>query len=219
MSSYISLSGVCKSYGQHKVLDMVSVSFEQGKIHGIIGRNGSGKTQLFKVICGYVIPDMGEVIVQNRKIGKEADYPESLGLLIENPGFLPGYSGFFNLQMLAAMNTKLHKKDLYRCLELVGLKNATNKKVGKYSLGMKQRLGIAQAILGDPDLLILDEPFNGLDKTGVNEIRNLLKSFVDNGRTILLASHNPYDISLLCETVHEMDAGKITECTKSLFHN
>ena len=208
---YIEIINISKAYGRQQVLKNITVSFEQEQIHGLVGRNGSGKTQLFKAICGYVLPDSGEVWVQGKRIGKQVDYPPSLGLLIEHPGFLPGYSGLFNLEMLAAMNTRLGRKDLLACLDQVGLRDAAGKKVSRYSLGMRQRLGLAQALMGSPDLLILDEPFNGLDKSGVEEIRALLLSLKAQGKTILLASHNSYDIEALCDTVHEMESGVIKE--------
>lgn len=207
----IQVRQINKSYGRQQVLKDVSVTFDQGRIHGIVGRNGSGKTQLFKAICGYVLPDSGEVKVAGQRIGKDRRFPEGMGLLIESPGFLPGYSGLFNLQMLAAMNTRLSKQDLLSLLDQVGLKDAAHKKVGKYSLGMRQRLGLAQALMGSPRLLILDEPFNGLDKRGVEEVRSLLLGLKLEGVTILLASHNPDDIRLLCDTVHEMDAGVLSQ--------
>ncbi|NLE24590.1 MAG: ATP-binding cassette domain-containing protein [Clostridiaceae bacterium] len=208
---YIIVRDVNKTYGKHQVLNSISVGFLKGKIHGVVGRNGSGKTQLFKVICGYVIPDSGSVKVAGKIIGKDRDYPDSMGLLIENPGFLTNYTGLFNLQMLAAMNTKLKKDDLVNLMKEVGLADAINKKVRKYSLGMKQRLGIAQALMGNPELIILDEPFNGLDKTGVEDVRKMILSLKEKGKTIMLASHNPYDIEVLCDTIHEMDAGRIME--------
>lgn len=211
MEALIQLKNINKSYGRQQVLKDLCVNFAKGKIHGIIGRNGSGKTQMFKVIAGYVLPDSGEVLVDGQKIGVEVDYPKNLGMLIESPGFLPGYSGLFNLQMLAAMNTKLGKKELLEILKTVGLENAVHKKVGQYSMGMRQRLGIAQAIMDTPSILILDEPFNGLDNAGVKEIRALLLQLRDEGKTILLASHHAEDISSLCDTVHEMEGGVIRE--------
>lgn len=206
---YIQIQRISKTYGKQRVLSDVSASFERGRIHGLIGRNGSGKTQLFKVICGYVVPDSGEVFVGGKQIGKDLQYPASFGLLIDGMGFLPRYSGLFNLQSLAALNTRLGKKDMLHLLDKVGLSEAAYKKVGKYSLGMRQRLGIAQALIGSPEFLLLDEPFIGLDKSGVKDIHILLKSLREQGTTILLASHNPYDIETLCDTVHEMDAGRI----------
>lgn len=205
----IQLSHISKSYRKHQVLKDVSVSFAPGQIHGMIGRNGSGKTQLFKVIAGYVAPDEGEVEVFGERIGRDVNHPSSVGVLIETPGFLPSVSGLFNLQMLAAINTRLRVRDLMDMLELVGLGNAANRKVGQYSLGMRQRLGIAQAMMGSPKLLILDEPFNGLDDAGVHEIRALLQRLRDEGTTILLSSHHAEDIAVLCDTVHRMEAGRI----------
>ena len=209
MENIITLEHVSKSYRNQQVLKDVSVSFEKGKIHGIIGRNGSGKTQMFKVIAGYVLPDCGNVIVNGEKIGVKTDYPRDLGMLIETPGFLPAYSGLFNLQMLAAMNTKLTREQLLQALHNVGLEGAVHKKVGQYSLGMRQRLGIAQAIMNEPQVIILDEPFNGLDNAGVKEIRNLLTRLRIEGKTILLSSHHAEDIKALCNTVHEMESGTI----------
>ena len=209
MDSIITLDHVSKSYRQQQVLKDISVSFAKGRIHGIIGRNGSGKTQMFKVIAGYVLPDHGTVVVNGEKIGVKTDYHRHLGMLIETPGFLPAYSGLFNLQMLAAMNTKLTREKLLNTLHNVGLDNAIHKKVGQYSLGMRQRLGIAQAIMDEPQIIILDEPFNGLDNAGVKEIRSLLVNLRNEGKTILLSSHHAEDIKALCDTVHEMESGKI----------
>lgn len=207
----IELKHVSKSYRRHLVLQDVSVSFAESQIHGMIGRNGSGKTQLFKIIAGYVTPDQGEVKVFGEHIGRDVNHPSSVGVLIETPGFLPSFSGLFNLQMLAAMNTHLRVKDLMSILDMVGLKDAANRKVGQYSLGMRQRLGIAQAMMNSPKLLILDEPFNGLDDAGVREIRALLQSLRERGTTILLSSHNAEDIAVLCDTVHRMESGRICE--------
>lgn len=207
--AYIEINDVTKSYGVQVVLNHVSVSWERGLIHGLIGRNGSGKTQLFKCICGYVTPDSGTIRVDAQAIGREIPYPKSLGLLIEGPGFLPDYSGLFNLQLLAAIRSKLTTNDLRSCLQKVGLGQAGRKRYAHYSLGMKQRLGIAQAIMENPDLIILDEPFNGLDNAGVQEIRSLLQGLAAEGKTILLSSHHAEDIHHLCATVHEMEAGRI----------
>lgn len=206
----IDIRDVSKSYGRHRVLRQVSVSFEAGRIHGIVGRNGSGKTQLFKVIVGYVLPDAGSVTVDGQAIGRGRRFPGCMGLLLDTPGFLPSYSGLSNLSMLAAMNTRLRQDALKELMRRVGLGDAIHQRVSQYSLGMRQRLGIAQALMGEPRLLILDEPFNGLDKRGVGEVRALLMQLRDQGVTVLLASHNPEDIRLLCDTVHEMDAGVLT---------
>lgn len=209
MEACIVLEHVTKSYQRHQVLKDICVDFAPGCIHGIVGRNGSGKTQMFKTIAGYVLPDTGRVVVEGMAVGCNIDHPKRLGLLIEAPGFLPGYSGLFNLQMLAAMNTKLRRKNLLDVLHSVGLDGVEHKRVSQYSLGMRQRLGIAQAIMDAPSLIILDEPFNGLDNAGVKEVRQLLIRLRNEGKTILLSSHHAGDISALCDTVYEMEAGSI----------
>lgn len=209
MEYAVEVHHVTKSYHGNTVINDVSVSFERGKIHGIIGRNGSGKTQLFKIIAGYVAAEKGTVMAFGKEMGKQINHPEKMGVLIETPGFLPGYSGLFNLEMLAAMNTKLTKQELINSMTEVGLRDAIHKKVNQYSLGMRQRLGIAQAIMGSPELIILDEPFNGLDQNGVVEIRKLILHCKEIGQTVLLSSHYAEDINVLCDTVHQMEAGVI----------
>lgn len=211
METIISVKEVTKSFKETTALDHISAEFEKGKIHGIVGRNGSGKTVLFKCICGLMYPDSGEVWVDGKRIGKDVDMPENVGAIIEAPGFLPTYSGYKNLSFLANIRRKIGKKEILEALELVGLGETGKKHVGKYSLGMRQRLGIAQALMEDPDILVLDEPMNGLDNRGVEDIRKLLLDLKARGKTILLASHNREDISILCDTVREMDGGRILE--------
>lgn len=206
----IEINHVSKTFGEEKVLKDVSHFFAKGQTHGIVGNNGSGKTVLMKCICGFLLPDSGEVKVDGKRIGKDVDFPDSIGVIIETPGFLPHMSGRKNLQILASLKQKIDREDIDSYIKMVGLDPKIKKPVGKYSLGMRQRLGIAQAIMENPEVLILDEPFNGLDKNGVLHIRNLLKSLHDEGKTILLASHNSQDIEELCQTVCEMDAGILT---------
>ena len=184
-------------------------------IHGIIGANGSGKTVLMKCICGFLLPDSGRVLIDGRQVGKAFDFPPSLGLIIETPGFLPSRSGISNLKLQAAIRHRAKKEDLIRAMERVGLDPGLRKPVGKYSLGMRQRLGLAQAIMEDPKLLILDEPFNGLDQKGAAEIRSLLLQLKQEGKTILLSSHNQTDIDTLCNTVLELGAGRIQQSDRS----
>lgn len=207
MEAIISVKEVTKEFKETTALNNITVEFEKGKIHGIIGRNGSGKTVLFKCICGLMYPGSGEIWVEGKRIGKDVDMPGNVGAIIEAPGFLPTYSGYKNLSFLANINRKIGKKEIEKVLETVGLGGVGKKHVGKYSLGMRQRLGIAQAIMENPDILVLDEPMNGLDNSGVEEIRKLLLELKDRGKTILLASHNREDISILCDTVREMDKG------------
>ncbi len=194
---------------KHQILQDVTVSFEQGQIHGLVGRNGSGKTMLMKCICGFVRQTEGTVLVQNRQVGKEIDFPDNMGIIIETPGFLPQYSGMRNLKLLAALNHRIGTEQIRTAMRNVGLDPDLKRKVRKYSLGMRQRLGLAQAIMEDPEILILDEPFNGLDKEGVGEMRTYLLDLRRLGKTILIASHSTEDIAILCDTVHEMDHGKI----------
>ncbi len=196
---------------KHQILQGVTVSFEEGKIHGLIGRNGSGKTMLMKCICGFVHPTAGTVVVQNQQVGKDIDFPDDMGIIIETPGFIPQYSGLRNLKLLAALNRKIGTEQIRAAMRSVGLDPDMKRKVRKYSLGMRQRLGLAQAIMENPSILILDEPFNGLDKEGVEDMRTYLLNLRKQGKTVLIASHSAEDISVLCDTVHEMDHGMITE--------
>lgn len=210
MENVIEVCDVNKYFGEEHVLKNVSHSFEKGKIHGIVGNNGSGKTVLMKCICGFLKPDSGVIYVNHKQVGKETDFPEDIGIIIETPGFLPHLSGTQNLKILASLLKKANALTIRAVLERVGLDPDMKKPVGKYSLGMRQRLGFAQALMEDPSLLILDEPFNGLDKHGVVHIRNVIKGLREEGKTVILASHNQVDIDELCDTVCEMDAGVLT---------
>ena len=207
METCIEVQNAVKRFRDQVVLKNVSISFEKGQIHGIVGRNGSGKTVLFKCICGLMHPEEGVIRVNGMRVGRDVDMPEDIGAIIEAPGFLPNYSGYKNLRFLANIRRKIGKEEILNVLKTVGLDPESRKHVGKYSLGMRQRLGIAQAIMEDPEILILDEPMNGLDNAGVQDIRALLLELKAQGKTILLASHNHEDIAALCDTVHEMDGG------------
>ena len=192
-----------------EILKNINLTFEKGKIHGLIGRNGSGKTMLMKCICGFVKPTSGEIKVNGEIVGKDCDFPKNMGIIIETPGFIPYYSGYKNLKLLADLNKKADKDKIRDTMKKVGLDPDLKRHVRKYSLGMRQRLGLAQAIMEDPEILILDEPFNGLDKDGVKDMRTYLLDLKTQGKTILIASHNSEDISVLCDTVQEMDKGEI----------
>lgn len=193
------------------ILTDISVNFERGKIHGLIGRNGSGKTMLMKCICGFVNPTEGMITVAGKQIGKDCDFPENTGIIIEIPGFIPYYSGYKNLKQLAGLQKKITADEIRSAMRAVGLDPELKRHVRKYSLGMKQRLGLAQAIMEDPALLILDEPMNGLDKDGVSDMRQYLLALKERGKTILIASHSAEDIDVLCDTVYEMDKGKLCQ--------
>lgn len=197
----IIVNNISKEFKSHCVLDHISVNFEAGKIHGIIGKNGSGKTVFLRLLCGLMSPSSGTVMVNGKVLGQDSDFAPNTGIIIETPSFLPYHSGYRNLRDLAAIRNIIHKDDIVDAMEKVGLDATSKKHVGKYSLGMRQRLGIAQAIMEHPALLILDEPMNGLDTQGIEDIRQLLLSLRTSGTTILLASHSTEDIDVLCDTV------------------
>ncbi|WP_425538254.1 ABC transporter ATP-binding protein [Microaceticoccus formicicus] len=209
--SEIKVINAYKKYGSHTVLTDINLEFESGKIYGIIGRNGSGKTVLLKSICGLIRLTSGEVHVNGKVVGKDIDFPEEIGLIIETPGFLMNYTGVKNLQLLAEIKGKITRSEIEESIKRVGLDPKLKKNVGTYSMGMKQRLGIAQAIMEKPDILLLDEPMNGLDNDGVKEMRELFTSLKEEGVLMLLCSHNPDDIKLLCDHVYEIDKGIINQ--------
>ena len=206
----ISVQGVSKNFGDAQVLRDVDRDFEEGKVHGIVGNNGSGKTVLMKCICGFLPPNEGKILVRGKQVGRDMDFPDDTGIIIETPGFLPNLTGMKNLELLASLRRRVDRVGIRETIRRVGLDPDMKKPVGKYSLGMRQRLGIAQAIMENPSILILDEPFNGLDKTGVAHMREVIKGLREQGKTIILASHNQMDIDELCDTVCEMDAGIMT---------
>lgn len=206
----ITVNNLSLTINKTEILKSVSATFETGKIHGLIGRNGSGKTMLMKCICGFVRATSGKVTVAGKEIGKDCDFPESVGVIIETPGFIPYYSGYKNLKLLADLRKKADKQAIYSAMQTVGLSPELKRHVKKYSLGMRQRLGLAQAIMEDPDLFILDEPMNGLDKDGVADMRRYLLDLKARGKTILIASHSAEDIEVLCDTVCEMDKGRLS---------
>lgn len=207
--SYVEVSHVSKAFKKQPILRDVSLSLEKGRITGLVGPNGSGKTVLMKIICGLMYADNGTVFVNQKQIGREIDFPESLGALIETPGFISYMSGYENLQGLAELKRVIGPGEIKESIRRLGLNPAERKKVGKYSLGMRQRLGIAQAIMEDPELLILDEPMNGLDRDGVLTVRQLLLNLKKEGKCILLASHNVEDIRILCDEVYEIQEGTV----------
>lgn len=203
----ISIENLNKQFKNQLVLNNINVKFSNGHIYGIIGRNGSGKTVLLKCICGFLKPTTGIISVNHKIVGKDIDFPENLGFIIETPGFLLNYSGYKNLKYLASIREKIDSNEIKESMSLVGLDSADKKHVGKYSMGMRQRLGIAQAIMEKPNILVLDEPMNALDKNGVGEMRRLFLKMKSEGKLILLTSHNREDIEILCDEVYEMEEG------------
>jgi ABC-2 type transport system ATP-binding protein len=202
---------VKKSFKDFIALKDINVEFDDGMIHGIIGRNGSGKTVLMKCICGFMPVDNGEITVNSKRIGIDCDVAPSTGIIIEVPGFLANYTAYQNLKFLADINGVISKKVIRETIQFVGLSPYEKKRVGKFSLGMKQRLALAQAIMENPDTFILDEPMNGLDKDGVQDMRKYLLELKSKGKTILIASHSAEDIEVLCDSVYEMDKGSMNK--------
>lgn len=205
----IEVINATKCFGKNTVLKDVNISFNKGEITGVVGRNGSGKTVLFKSICGFLKLDEGKIFIQGREMHKDIDILNAAGIIIEEPGFLKNKSGYKNLEFLYMIRNPRDRDHLFRILEKVGLDPQSRKKVGNYSMGMKQRLAIAQAIMEEQEILILDEPMNGLDNKGVEEMRELFLELKKSGHTILLASHNKEDINILCDHVYEMDRGAL----------
>lgn len=212
MSDYvIEIKNATKQFREEVALDGINLHIEREKIIGIVGRNGSGKTVLLKCIVGLMPLTKGEIYVDGKRVTVSGKASSDIGMIIETPGFLPNYNAFKNLWLLAAINKKITKAKVKSCLILVGLDPNSKKRVGKFSLGMRQRLGIAQAIMEHPAILLLDEPMNGLDNAGVEDMRALFLKLKDEGVTIILASHNKEDIEFLCDHVYSMDKGRITK--------
>lgn len=211
MENVIEIKNMSKSFKGNKVLNDINISIEKGSVCGFVGLNGSGKTLLMKVIAGFLKPDCGTVLVQGKEVGKEVDFPEDIGVIIETPSFMPYISGYKNLYDLYSIKGIPDKEKIQKTMQLVGLNPDDKKLVSKYSLGMRQRLGIAQAIMEEQSLLILDEPMNGLDKKGVEEMRSLFLRLKEAGKTIVIASHIQADIDYLCDKVYELDNGNIID--------
>ena len=207
----IKIENASKKIKDTVIYENIDMVCESGSIVGLIGKNGAGKTMLLKSICGLTNYTGGEITVLGKKIGKDVEIPDSIGVIIEVPGFLPNLSGYKNLKYLADIKGKIGKDRIFEVIRQVGLDPESKKHVGKYSLGMRQRLGIAQALMEDPEILLLDEPMNGLDNKGVAEIKEILKDLRKRNKTIILASHHMEDIDELCDKVVVMDSGKIID--------
>ena len=212
MEKVIEVLNISKKFGSQEVLKNVNLACEPGKIYGFVGYNGSGKTVLFKCICGLLRVDTGKVLVRGKVMGEELI--QDAGIIIEHPAFLMNLSGRKNLELLYMLNHKRDRQKIRQVMEQVGLDADSRKKVRNYSLGMRQRLAIAQAIMEDPGILVLDEPMNGMDKQGICEVREMLLGLKREGKVILLASHNREDIEILCDEVYEMEHGQLKERIK-----
>lgn len=205
----IEVKNIFLTLNKRQILNNVSLTLKEGNIYGLVGNNGSGKTMLMKCMCGFIRPTEGTVESNGNVIGRDVDYLPDAGVIIETPGFISYYSGFQNLKVLAGIKNKISANEIREAILTVGLDPELKLPVKKYSLGMRQRLGLAQAIMENPSILILDEPMNGLDKNGVEEIRKLLLSMKDERKIIVIASHNAEDIRVLCDEVHEMERGEL----------
>lgn len=205
----IEVENVSKTIKGRQVLDRVSLQVPTGRIYGISGPNGSGKSMLLRVICGLVIPHEGTVRVFGKTIGKEQEFAPDTGILIETPGFLPGYSGIDNLRLLAMIRAQVSRQEIAEIIRKVGLDPTDRRPVRTYSTGMRQRLGLAQALMERPRLLLLDEPTNGLDRQGVQDIHRLLRELKGDGTTILLTSHSREEIEGLCDAEFRMERGHL----------
>ena len=205
----IEIKNVTKKIDKEMVLNDISLSLNSGTIYGLVGRNGSGKSMLLKTICGFVKPDKGYVIVNGEDIYKNNTFPKNTAALIERPNYLPELTGFENLKMLASINKKIDDTEILNTLKKVNLLDEKDKKFKKYSLGMKQKLGIAQVLMENPDIMILDEPFNGLEEESANKIRKILLEEKEKGKLIIIATHIKEDIDGLCNVIFHIDKGKI----------
>ncbi len=195
---------------KHKLLNDINLQVNAGEIVGLVGCNGSGKTMIMKCICGFQTAFTGTIRVNEKELGRDIDFPNDIGLVIETPGFMPYYSGYKNLKILANLRDMIDDAQIKKSMDLVGLDWKLRLPVRKYSLGMRQRLGIAQALMENPSILVLDEPFNGLDKQMSAKIRSLLLEEKKRGKCILISSHNSFDIEVLCDRVYEVEMGVLS---------
>ena len=198
-----------KKIGNNVILDDISLKFESGKVYGFVGRNGCGKTMLFRAISGLIKVNKGSVCLDGKYLHKDMDVLPSIGLIIENAGLYPEFTGKKNLEILATIKKKIKQEEIVNAIERVGLDPNDKRAFRKYSLGMKQRIIVAQAIMEKPDIIMLDEPTNALDESGVEMIRKIIKEEKERGAIILLASHNKEDINMLADKVFYMSEGKI----------
>ena len=208
----IEIKHVTKVIKKTKVIDNVNFTFEGGKIYGLSGKNGCGKTMLMRLISGLIYPTDGEIVIDGKILGKDCSFPESIGLLIENPAFLDEYTAYENLKMLNGIGgKKIDKEGIAQLLNSVGLDPLDNRKYYKFSLGMRQRLGIAAAIMGEPDIILLDEPINAIDTEGVSDIRDLIRGLRDEGRVIIIACHDKEEMEYMADEIIYLKSGKIVK--------
>lgn len=207
----IEIKNITKSYDERKILDDVSINFEEGKIYGIIGQNGSGKSVLLKVMSGFITPDQGTIIYDGKDINKEETFPDNTGVLLDNSGFVPNLTGFDNLKLLATINKTIDDNEIIEELKNVNLLEEKDKKYYKYSLGMRKKLGICQAIMEHQKYVILDEPFSGIDKGSLAMIYDYLKKIKSEGRTLIISTHTSDRAKDLYDEIYELEEGKLNK--------
>lgn len=205
----LQIKNYTKKIGKSTVLSDINIELESGKIYGLKGKNGSGKTMLMRAICGLIYATAGEIVIDNKVLGKDMSFPDSIGILIENPAFLNDYSGFDNLKMLASIKGLITDDEINDVILKVGLDPDDKKKYKKYSLGMKQKLGIAAAIMEKPDIIILDEPINAIDEEGVSNIRDILNELKEEDKIIIIACHDKEELFYLSDEIIEIESGVI----------
>lgn len=207
----IEIRGLNKEIKGVPVLTDINLDMEGGKVYGLKGKNGSGKTMLMRAICGLIVPTSGTVTINGEVLGKQISFPRSVGVLIENPSFIAGYTGFKNLQVLASIQNRIGDEEIRETIQQVGLDPDDKRTYRKYSLGMKQRLGIAAAVMEKPDIVILDEPINALDENGALKVRDILKEQKDRGAVIILACHDSEELALLSDEIIQIAEGRIVK--------
>jgi ABC-2 type transport system ATP-binding protein len=206
----IEIQHVHKTLNKKKILDDISIDLESGKVYGLRGYNGSGKTMLLRIICGLMYPTEGRTLIDGKELGADIDFPKSLGLMIESPAFINNLSGYKNLDMIMSLSDNgNHEEAIRNCLNRVGLSNAADTKYSRYSLGMKQRLGIAAAIMEEPDILVLDEPTNALDEDGLETVSQIIREMKAPSRIIVVASHEKAFLESISDEIFQMKEGKL----------
>lgn len=207
---YLEIKNICKTIGSAEILKHINLEMERGKIYGLRGKNGSGKTMLMRTICGLILPTEGEIVIDGETLGKDISFPRSIGALIENPGFIADYSGMKNLEVLASIQNHVKKEEIAACMEELGLDPNDKKKFKKYSLGMKQKLGIIAAVMENPDIIVLDEPLNALDEKTVNTVKEILLRHKARGALIIISCHDREELEFLSDEIFCIEAGEIT---------
>ena len=210
MGTVVRLEDYCKSFKSAEVLKNINLTLESGKVIGLKGKNGSGKTMLMRAISGLILPTSGKVYINDKELGRQISFPPSIGILIENPSFISNYTGFKNLKILASIQNRISDDEVRGAIRKVGLDPDDKRTFKKYSLGMKQRLGIAAAIMERPDIVILDEPINALDEAGAGLIKGLLDELKANGSLIIIACHDTEELNYLSDEIYEIYDGEIT---------